>query len=217
MRQHEGVYVNVSLCKLWLRYSVCFIICRLVYSEFQSACFVMSLKRRKFMLSLKDKSDIIEAMSRGESGANMSRKYGVGTSTIADIKKNRENIIKFYKSWLTKGGPTTRKVMRKPKNVEVDNSVHTWFVEKRLAGETVTGPMLCAKALEFNTQLNGDPSFKASNGWLENFKIRCGIKPAGAEGGAFSANISSGSTSAEIFNMTAETERSGDPTVEVRN
>lgn len=150
---------------------------------------VMSLKRKHTVLSLKEKSEIVEALDRGETGANLARKFGVGTSTIADIKKKREKIVKFYRNWLTKGGHASRKVMRKPKNMKVDDAVHTWFIQQRLSGQPVTGPMLCAKAKDFNKEFEGDPNFKASSGWLENFKIRRGIKQTDMDGDSFSMDV----------------------------
>jgi ABC-type uncharacterized transport system ATPase subunit len=34
-----------------------------------------------------------------------------------------------------------------------------------------TSIMLCEKELKFNNQLEGPPDFKASRGWLRNFKV----------------------------------------------
>lgn len=150
----------------------------------------MSSKRKHVVLSLKEKAEIVEALTKGERGSNLARKYGVGTSTITDIRKKSNNIMRFYKSCLTKGGPVTRKVMRQPKYAKVDSSVYTWFVQQRLSGQSVTGTMLCAKALEINKEFNGDPNFKASNGWLENFKMRCGIKQTDMDGETFSMDAS---------------------------
>ena len=52
----------------------------------------MSSKRKRVVLSLKDKLDIISALKRGDSGRYLSDKYGVGTSTISDIKNKVKNL-----------------------------------------------------------------------------------------------------------------------------
>ncbi|KAJ8954628.1 hypothetical protein NQ314_007066 [Rhamnusium bicolor] len=46
------------------------------------------IKRNHKTLSLKEKSAIIDELKRGVSGKSLALKYGVGTSTISDIKKN---------------------------------------------------------------------------------------------------------------------------------
>ena len=43
-------------------------------------------------------------------------------------------------------------------------------LQRTSLGEPIAGPMLCAKALEFNKYLNGSAAFKGSAGWLHNFK-----------------------------------------------
>ena len=53
------------------------------------------IKGKHVVLSLKDKLDIISALKRGESGRYLSNKYGVGTSTISDIKKHSDKITQF--------------------------------------------------------------------------------------------------------------------------
>ena len=55
--------------------------------------------------------------------------------------------------------------------------------------------MLCKKALLFNEGLNGDASFKASSGWLRNFKLRHGIREIEIQG----EKLSVSSVNAEKF------------------
>lgn len=47
----------------------------------------MAKKRAHKTLSLGDKLKIIEALNRGQSGKILAEKFGVGASTICDIKK----------------------------------------------------------------------------------------------------------------------------------
>ena len=74
------------------------------------------LKRKRVVLSLKDKINIIESLKKGETGRQLAEKYGVGTSTISDIKKNTDSILKFTCHLDSEDGSSHRKVMKQPKN-----------------------------------------------------------------------------------------------------
>ncbi|XP_023228602.1 jerky protein homolog-like [Centruroides sculpturatus] len=154
----------------------------------------MSSKRKRVVLSLKDKLDIINALKRGESGRSLSDKYGVGTSTISDIKKQSEKIMKFTNCLMSEDGTSDRKVMKKSRNEEVEECLFMWFIQRRSCGQPISGPLLCEKAIFFNTRLNGDPTFKASSGWLEKFKRRHGIRELEVHGEKLSADIPSANT-----------------------
>lgn len=54
----------------------------------------MPPKRKHTTLSIKEKSDIVKRLALGESGKVLANEYGVGTSTISDIKKNKDKIKK---------------------------------------------------------------------------------------------------------------------------
>lgn len=52
----------------------------------------MPPKRKHKTLSIQQKSEIIERLNRGESGKVLAAEYGVGRSTICDIKKKKPKI-----------------------------------------------------------------------------------------------------------------------------
>ena len=52
----------------------------------------MAPKRKHKTLSIKQKSEIIERLNKGESGKVLAAEYGVGRSTICDIKKKKPKI-----------------------------------------------------------------------------------------------------------------------------
>lgn len=68
-------------------------------------------KRKRVVLSLQDKVKIIESIKNGESGSKLAQIYGVGTSTISDIKKNSDSIMKFTCVLEKEDGSSQRKVM----------------------------------------------------------------------------------------------------------
>lgn len=45
-----------------------------------------------------------------------------------------------------------------------------WFLQKQSLEESLSGPLICKKAIDFNIKLNGDKEFKASPGLLRKFK-----------------------------------------------
>jgi len=64
-----------------------------------------------------------------------------------------------------------------------------WFAQKRSQGTPISGPILAAKALELNRQLNPDVTvFKASTGWLKNFKSCHSIRQLSIQGEKMSAD-----------------------------
>ena len=50
-----------------------------------------------------------------------------------------------------------------------------WFVQRRNKEKPIFVPLLYIKALDMNRKLGGSNDFKASTGWLKNFKSRRGI------------------------------------------
>jgi hypothetical protein len=59
---------------------------------------------------------------------------------------------------------TRLKATKKAENGRVEAVVYLWFIQKRLAGQPISGSVLCEKAIVFNQQLGGgSPDCKASN------------------------------------------------------
>lgn len=69
-----------------------------------------------------------------------------------------------------------RKTMKMAKHSAVDDALYIWSTQKRSQGVPLSGPLLTEKALFFNQKLTEDSTFKASQGWLEKFKHRHGIR-----------------------------------------
>ena len=50
----------------------------------------MSLKRKRSVLSIKDKETIILRLEKEEKGTNLSAEYGVSKRQVSDIRKGKE-------------------------------------------------------------------------------------------------------------------------------
>ena len=60
--------------------------------------------------------------------------------------------------------------------------MYVWFKQKRMQGVPVTGPLLCAKALEISKTMHGETAFPASEGWKLRFCNRHGIRQLSVQG-----------------------------------
>lgn len=140
-------------------------------------------KRKRNVLTLAKKIEIINELKKGATAVSLSSRYDVPRTTINDIKKNASEIEQYASQMeATDGRAKKRKTMRKAANEALDTALYLWFAQKRSEGIPISGPIICEKALLFNQKLNGDVSFKASSGWLENFKNRHGIRELNIEG-----------------------------------
>ena len=62
------------------------------------------------------------------------------------------------------------------------------LTQQRSQGIRLDWPIITKKAVQINQKLNGDPNFKASQGWLRRLKERHGIRHLQIEGAKLSAN-----------------------------
>ncbi|XP_026481172.1 jerky protein homolog-like [Ctenocephalides felis] len=143
------------------------------------------MRRKRVVLSMKDKYNIIRRLDEGEPLIKLAIEYGVGKSTISDIRKQKSDIIEFISKIDSADGVKERKTMRLAENEDADEAIYRWLIEKRSQGEQINGPTLCKKAMELNQQYGGPPDFQASAGWLKRFKSRHGIRDLQNEGEKF--------------------------------
>ena len=100
---------------------------------------------------------------------------------ISDIKKNKDRILSYmYISTMeTAGGAKKRNTLKKESLEDVEKATYLWFLQERGRGTPISGPILAEKALQFHRRLHGEDSaddLKASQGWLDKFKRRHGIR-----------------------------------------
>ncbi|CAH0725634.1 unnamed protein product, partial [Brenthis ino] len=127
----------------------------------------MASKRKRVVLSLADKLKIIEQLDKGVTGKKLSEIYGVGQATISDIKNSKSTLLNFVSVLENEDGSSSRKTMKTATNKNLE--------DERSMGNPISGPILCEKAKILAEKL-GYSSFKASNGWLRNFKFRHGVR-----------------------------------------
>lgn len=130
----------------------------------------MSEKKRK-MLSLKDKLNLIAEKNKGVTQGHLARKYGLSKSTICGIMGQAEKLTAAAANHTF---PLKTKRLRKSKYDKVDKALFEWFVRIRKTGMPLTAHRLLAQAEFFGRKL-GVEAFKPTATWVSRFKQRHNI------------------------------------------
>ena len=105
----------------------------------------MSTKRKRAVLSIKDKQIIISRLDKGKKGTNLAQEFGISKQHISDIRKNKDKILKFTDSIETSEG-LNRKSLKLADDKQLDKALYAWFVQQRSSGTPISGPLLQEKA-----------------------------------------------------------------------
>ncbi|XP_025050506.1 jerky protein homolog [Alligator sinensis] len=133
-------------------------------------------KRKRVVLTLTQKIDICRRLEKGENRNVLMKEFNVGSSTIYDIKAQKEQLLKFVSSSETSKAVEKRRTLHKPKLEQLDSLLYEWFSLKRSEGAPISGPMLTEKAKDFYKQMDLTEPCAFSAGWLSCFKLRHGIR-----------------------------------------
>ncbi|KFM65526.1 Jerky protein, partial [Stegodyphus mimosarum] len=149
-------------------------------------------KRKHVTLTLNQKLEIIKRLEKGENRNVLMNEFNIGSSTIYDIKKQKDELMKFASQSVTTEKLASRKTLKKPKLEQLDSVLFKWFSAVRSEGKPVTGPMIVEKAKKFGQDLGvAESECNYSDGWLRNFKFRHGIRRLDVTGETLSANQNS--------------------------
>lgn len=146
-------------------------------------------KRTRNVLTILQKVELLKKLDCGTSVSKLQTEYGVGKSTIYDVKAQKENILQFVSEADSLASMSKRKTLRGAKNSDHDKALYEWFRQRRSEGLPISGPMLMEKASQFHKELNIEESCEYSAGWLQKFRIRHGIRYLKVCGEKMSANV----------------------------
>lgn len=73
-------------------------------------------------------------------------------------------------------GPGPRKTLRKAEYPEMETRLYAWFCSQRSRHVPISYDILSAKAKQFYTETYGNDDFRASRGWISNFRKRHGLR-----------------------------------------
>ncbi|XP_004431186.1 PREDICTED: jerky protein homolog [Ceratotherium simum simum] len=133
-------------------------------------------KRKRVVLTLKEKIDICTRLEKGESRKALMQEYNVGMSTLYDIRAHKAQLLRFFANSDCNKALEQRRTLHTPKLEHLDRVLYQWFLLKRAEGVPVSGPMLIEKAKDFYEQMQLTEPCVFSGGWLWRFKARHGIK-----------------------------------------
>ena len=158
-----------------------------------------SQKRKRTVVSLETKLEILNRLDKGESQAKLAGEYGIAKSTVFDIKNNKDKIRNFVGTMDSLAMSKECKVMRLADDEQLDRALFIWFMQKRSQDFPVSGAILSEKAATLHAQIHAGeetvPPFKASRGWLYCFCNRHGIRQLSLQG----EKLSSDTTVVEPF------------------
>ncbi|KAG5309776.1 JERKL protein, partial [Acromyrmex insinuator] len=137
----------------------------------------MAPKRKKVCIPLETKLRALKRIDRGECHKKVAAKFGVGRVTVGDWIRNRAKLM----AWKEKTKSSNeRKAMKFTEHTKVEEALFLWFVQQREKGAPISGSILQAKALSlyshFPDEAEKEECFVASNGWLDRWKKRYGIR-----------------------------------------
>ena len=139
----------------------------LVDNRFCAPVSPAKMAAKRVDLSLADKVKIVrESELPGVSQASLARKYGVSTSQVSRLVKNKHELTEALES----GGNQRRKHMCEGKEEDVGKALFLWFEQKTAQGARLSGPVLKQKASDLARAQGSD--FFPSDGWLSRWKVR---------------------------------------------
>lgn len=152
-------------------------------------------EKKKKMISIEVKQEIIDKHEHGVRVLELARQYGRSTSTICNILKQKDAI----RSATPAKGTTVLSPLRTNIHEEMEKLLLVWVKEKEMAGDTMSEAIIREKARSIYVDLitqepstsaeSAEGSFKASRGWFDNFKKRTGIHSVVRHGEAASGDV----------------------------
>lgn len=87
----------------------------------------MDKKRKRVVLSIHQKLEIIKKLESGQSARALSGEYGIGYTTVLDLSKQKEKLLKFACSSDSVSGMKERKTMKKATYDDLDKALIVWL------------------------------------------------------------------------------------------
>ncbi|KAG0442324.1 Major centromere autoantigen B [Dictyocoela muelleri] len=137
----------------------------------------MKIQKKRKRCTLAEKKDIVQYKKKNPKTTQkeLMKKFNLSLGTINEILKNGEEILKEEV-----GTKFNKRKANFPTNI-FDEELFKWFLIKRRRFCTIQDSNLQEMALKLACLYKLD-NFKASNGWLQKFKIRHNIKYRSIQG-----------------------------------
>ncbi|XP_018896681.2 tigger transposable element-derived protein 4 [Bemisia tabaci] len=135
----------------------------------------MEKERNRKQIAVKEKFEILKFLEENKSISHkeVAAKYGIGVSTIRQLLKRKDRLIKLAKEH---HNADDKKRFKKSKYERIEKALLNWFDHATANGIKVYESMFKEKATEIAQQLQFS-DFRSSNGWFYRFKTRYNITP----------------------------------------
>jgi transposase len=132
--------------------------------------------RKHLCLSIAQKIELLQKLDSGVNVRSLTEEYGVGMSTIYDLKKQKDKLFKFFAESDEQKLMKDRKTLHKAKNDDLDRVLKEWIRQRRSEHMPIDGMLIMKQARIYHDELKIEGDCEYSVGWLDKFKKRHGIK-----------------------------------------
>ncbi|UIZ27502.1 hypothetical protein KXD40_005507 [Peronospora effusa] len=140
-----------------------------------------STKRKRVVLSIHDKQQVLERLEAGEQPIAIAHEFGISRQQVSDIKKNKDRILAFCidAEGMTKLKRKTLKSVPEH-HPGVEQELYRWIIRQRTLGRPVSADALTTKVsdlfMQYAVEGNSKIPFTAMTKWLKHFKKVYGLK-----------------------------------------
>lgn len=124
----------------------------------------ISEKRKKVVLLNQEKLELNNTIEKGTSKKQISLQNGIGESTVRDIFKQKDKLMKFASASDNCSSMNKRKTTKTSTYEKLDVTLLLWINQVRSEGTPVSGPIDSAKTKQFFEMLGLEGKFDASSG-----------------------------------------------------
>lgn len=159
----------------------------------------MSSKRKHCSLTISDKVKVLKKLDQGTPVKNVCDEYGIGKSTIYDLKKQRSEILKVFSESDVPENMAKRKTLHSSKCPDVDKVLMEWIRQRRMENVPLDRNMIVHQAKIFHEELEIATPCEYSSGWYNKFRIRHGLRLVKASGEKSSADVEAAESYVDDF------------------
>ncbi|GBL54694.1 hypothetical protein AVEN_151396-1 [Araneus ventricosus] len=100
----------------------------LAFPKSRTFIYAMAHKRKRVLLTVEQKFQIVIRIEAGETLTKSSKDFGVGVSTVGDMRRDSEKIKKLFYAASNGKSAKLRKTMKCANDEELDNVLYKWFI-----------------------------------------------------------------------------------------
>lgn len=128
-------------------------------------------KRKRVVLSIFEKHQVLQRLDLGEQPVVIARDFGISRQQVSDIKKKKESILSFCvdAKHLSSLRKKTLRGTQNDYHPGVEQELYRWIIRQRKLGRNVTSDILMARVADLFTQYMSNGVI----GTLNRFRCSC--------------------------------------------